>query len=101
MSEWQPIETAPKDGTKIIVGKTGLTSIGQWINDPGYIREHRDIDGRWNGQDEYDGFEGWMDWEGGIQDWTHWMPLPESPKPPITDEARDTKTIDLFATQAS
>jgi hypothetical protein len=37
-------------------------------------------DGRWIDQQESDGFEGWMDWSGGMKpDPTHWMPLPTAP----------------------
>lgn len=55
--QWQPIETAPKDGTAIIVG--GGTA-------------------EWN-PNQY----GWFSHQGqAIIEWevTHWMPLPEPPK---------------------
>ena len=76
MSEWQPISTAPKDGSAILL----------------YF-PHKDIviRGSWGPQGE-------ADWEAGRDDWddwntdnevilqedpayapTHWMPLPASP----------------------
>lgn len=59
--EWQPIETAPKDGTEIIL---------------------------WNKswQSPHSGYYGWRGWEQAYEcgPWknqpTHWMPLPEPPK---------------------
>lgn len=75
--KWEPIETAPKDGTWVLL----------WF-------PHRNlaIGGCWD-------WAGEGDWEMGIQDWqewrtdddvviqeepglepTHWMPLPEPPK---------------------
>jgi hypothetical protein len=62
MTEWQPIETAPKDGTHILVqtpfGMTTAYSTGYFI---------------WTGvfSADYD--------NPGIEP-THWMPLPEPPK---------------------
>lgn len=58
MSEWQPIETAPKDGTELLC----------------YVRNKShgdiyDIAEWWNG-----GW--WWDW---CDDPTHWMPLPPAP----------------------
>ena len=57
MSQWQPIETAPKDGTLIC---------GAWMY--GSRWETRAL--YWNGHD----------WECPTGDWyydpTHWMPLP-------------------------
>jgi hypothetical protein len=79
MSVWQAIETAPRDGTRIILSKPGMVSVGEWLHEEGGTREYRDADGRYIGQDDSDGFDGWMDWEGGYQDWTHWMPLPTPP----------------------
>lgn len=60
MTDWQPIETAPKDGTRIIVATTGRY----------WYEKHKD---------------GWMiancDEEYGMYvEATHWMPLPEPPK---------------------
>jgi len=57
MSEWQPIETAPKDGSIIIV-------------DGGTAYWHR-------------GYASWFSCSAQRPiDWnvTHWMPLPEPPK---------------------
>lgn len=70
MSEWQPIETAPKDvpilvtdGKHIVVIKRGIL-IGNvpWPDPVGFAG----YDWEWN-------FE--------YADLTHWMPLPEPPKP--------------------
>ena len=36
MSEWQPIETAPKDGTRVLLFRDGWaenTSVGYWNSD--------------------------------------------------------------------
>lgn len=64
MSEWQPIETAPKDGTEIIVATKSTTSgVALVIWEPGVP------------------FPCFMDEEGdSYEDATHWMPLPEPPK---------------------
>ena len=91
---WRPIETAPKDGTCVLLfcqqgdgslGSTYRKTFGHWWVDEGGIWERRDLDGRWIGQDECDGFEGWMSWDGGFSEDTmmptHWMPLPANPEP--------------------
>ena len=64
-SEWQPIETAPKDGTRIML----------WLSGP--IRRPKAIFGRWCPR--YSGF--WMTDVGGAKP-THWMPSPDPPKQP-------------------
>lgn len=80
---WRSIETAPKDGTNVILTNGDTVAQGWWADEPGYIREHRDSDGVYLGQDESDGFMGWMDCDGGMQpDPTHWMPLPMRPYAP-------------------
>ena len=71
MGKWQPVETAPRDGTRILAyGLLGLENekgVGtvKWI-------EHRKL---WwcdpNEASEYD------PWECKI---THWQPLPEPPQ---------------------
>lgn len=76
MSEqvWQPIETAPKDGTSILVAAPG-----------GVVTE-----ASWSSRDN-----GWFDayglredpWEGNKLHPTHWMPLPEPP-PALAAPAR-------------
>lgn len=71
---WQPIETAPKDGTEIDIllnGKSRLTDI-YW--------------GEWQGNDKQQ--EYWLDDLGNpvVGDWdnlnkiTHWMPIPKPPE---------------------
>ncbi len=77
MSEWQPIETARKDGSKILIFVDGEIKIAYWSKTPR-----------------------WWPWDGGLErpcwvgftcgdDWfneywsetnpTHWMPLPDPP----------------------
>lgn len=78
---WQPISTAPKDGTHIILSNGLSVAEGWWEHVDAYIREKRDLEGRYIDQDEHDGFDGWLDCGGGMQpDPTHWMPLPPPPK---------------------
>lgn len=70
--EWQPIETAPKDGIEILV----YVPPSAYRN--GYVRSvqwrERDID-YWHVEDNKNGP---FPLRGGIP--THWMPLPEPPK---------------------
>jgi len=67
--EWQPIETAPKDGTRIMAWWPDVVldkSIGvtSWMAPVGYCI-HWTRDGRWSPFDP-----------------THWMPLPAPPVHP-------------------
>jgi hypothetical protein len=79
MSEWQPIETAPKDGTDIIAMyihiSTQIVHAAFWMSCVEGLDDPED-EGWWT----YDWSEvsrtkmtGWMTP-------THWMPLPEPPK---------------------
>ena len=64
MSEWQPIETAPKDGSVFIIGRDdsehhAYSGTAYWLN--GYFRDSADMPSvRWVAP-------------------THWMPLPTPP----------------------
>lgn len=83
--EWRPIETAPKDGTEIILAKGERVTEGLWVGD------------RWPTASEYHGTTGeylgqyetgecieayWMSFDGGFTEEdqpSHWMPLPAAP----------------------
>lgn len=76
MAEWQPIETAPKDGTHIdLYAKRWRSQADDFIHS-------RFTDCWWskgdhmvNNQPRWSGIEiGWFP--------THWMPLPDPPKEP-------------------
>ena len=83
MTEWQPIETAPTDGTSVIIA----TEQGDF----GQAEFHRSqfepfhLDGGWFWMSEYGQY--WIHKK--MQrcgEPTHWMPLPEPPKDsPMTD----------------
>jgi hypothetical protein len=73
MTDWQPIETAPKDGSLILLYFERV--YGDSIEIAGWFpfglqsknrKEHRWRRSRW--EEVYDGP-------------THWMPLPSAPKP--------------------
>lgn len=88
MSEWQPIGTAPKDGTRFLAWHKGRVDFFHW----------QDLNGR------CDAPVGWRDSfiyvfpEFDSSGPTHWIPLPDAPPKPIEPEpARDDKTIDMFS----
>lgn len=64
--KWQPIETAPRDGTRVL----------GWCNDK-YVDicyiEHKDSVGDVWMTDNCQDFGGW-------ENPTHWMPLPDKPE---------------------
>lgn len=62
--QWQPIETAPRDGTEILAVESGSISCVRYIQNVGW-RDYSDI-----GAAGIDPLEP-----------THWMPLPCAPKP--------------------
>lgn len=67
---WRPIETAPKDGTQIMVWRrssfgSGYFRLDRWTRD---WREHEDWEGNREGQGE-----------GSMYPPTHWTPLPTPP----------------------
>jgi hypothetical protein len=71
-SVWQPIETAPMDGTHVIlfwpfVTDDGLVTSGRWYEPD---RHNKTVDGYW-----YSDIV-----NGGATPPTHWMPLPPPPQ---------------------
>lgn len=71
MSEWQPMETAPKDGTTILI--CGFGNVDQ---------KYFVADVRWN---DYENDWCLFDPAADTHNWpcyspSHWMPLPEPPK---------------------
>lgn len=78
--QWLPIESAPKDGTNIVLTNGKDVAQGWWEHQEPYICEQRDTEGNYIDQQEHDGFDGWLDVDGGMgPDPTHWMPLPAAP----------------------
>ena len=74
MNEWQPIETAPKDGTYFIGWNGNLafkTSRGKYYDKWPHQEGGPTFREEWNA---YDSSSMWP-WKP-----THWMPLPEPPK---------------------
>ncbi len=75
MSEWQPIETAPKDGSSILL--FGVPSkhhaLQSTFHKPWFFTAH------WDSIDEAFCING-GDWCGPFISEGYWMPLPEAPK---------------------
>lgn len=67
MTEWRPINTAPKDGTPVLIfeGGSGDTDIVVAVYEDQWLPEYR-----WRGT-YGDGDAAWNP--------THWMPLPKAP----------------------
>ena len=63
MSEWRPIETAPRDGTEVL-GAWEFAWTGGWCLEPVIYRE-----GAWI-----------VSWDHDAAEPTHWMPLPKPPE---------------------
>lgn len=76
MSCWQPIETAPKDGTQILL----FDPSGTWDPDLASFSPRVAV-GAWkdfpNGHGEWRGYYSGLS---AVEEPTHWMPLPEPPK---------------------
>lgn len=60
MTDWQDIESAPRDGTDILVFEKGVSRIAFWDTARGGI---------------------WSEWPGRVQVYPeHWQPTPPPPK---------------------
>jgi hypothetical protein len=83
MREWQPIETAPKDGTRLLLWCVHHNA--QYADDPvEFSRWAGAVIGSWTNHNG----GGWT-WSGHAGTPIHWMPLPEPPKPD-TNSANST-----------
>ena len=76
MTGWQPISTAPKDGTMVLLAEIDPDEPETLWDKYGHI----DI-GCWERSERDPAFtvEGWASNYGRIDDPTHWMPLPAPP----------------------
>ncbi len=82
---WQPIETAPKDGKRVLLGRndgnrfTGLVGVAAWRKD--------------HNSDQFQAriWDGWT-W---MLPPTHWMPLPTPPLPAVRPSPEDETDEDL------
>ena len=85
---WRPIETAPKDGTDILLWSSvgvrgdGGATIGRWTSEEECRRQIGDCGGECRCPEyEYDD-PSWISWDGGFtleHPPTHWRPLPPPP----------------------
>jgi hypothetical protein len=74
MSTWQTIDSAPRDGTRVLLTSGGDVAVGQWLRDSG-ISDWTD-----------ESCPIYTDGPGAAAGWwdtppTHWMPLPAPPLP--------------------
>jgi len=83
---WKPIESAPKDGTPIILRRGERVTPGQWVAASESGEQHFwDLEGRYQGSEivgrTHDAY--WMSDDGGFtadEPPTHWTPIPEPPQ---------------------
>jgi hypothetical protein len=91
MMDWQPISTAPKDGTDIwLYSNVGERSsvgptIGAWTVVKDTASEYHSTTGEYLGQSLQEAWEGWSSYDGGFTEEhppTHWQPVivPAPPK---------------------
>lgn len=77
MSEWLPIETAPKDGTRIMIADhRGGVWFAKWDNEIFDTQNDR----RAKGWLIFDPEDSWYVVYSPAEETTHWQPVPESPK---------------------
>lgn len=86
MSEWQPIETAPKDGTNFLacIGNAHADDwqcslfIMFWCESGAYGDRDKGFWADWGQGLDSEEFDGHEEWSRRF-DITHWMPLPTPP----------------------
>ena len=68
---WQPIETAPKDGTRLLLAGGGSVEIGWWKPRDPKRNPDPAVSGDWHWADSYE--------SGPLTSLTHWQHLPPPP----------------------
>ena len=79
--DWQPIETAPKDGTKVLVyvpSDSIYPTAAQYVSPEYFEREYGDRDYMEAGWRWAFGYP--SDFHEEVVEPTHWMPLPPPPE---------------------
>lgn len=105
-SGWLPIETAPKDGTDILLGAPSQTfegkptaprvTIGHWTTEEECRVHMGDCGGECRCPEYEEGEPSWISWDGGFtaeNPATHWQPLPGAPPPCLTMECPRCKRL--------
>jgi hypothetical protein len=78
---WEPIETAPKDGTKILLVQDETVGVGRWEDTSCEVRELVEDTGKRQVYEWVLKVSGYWEAENdGLYSPTHWMPLPTPPK---------------------
>ena len=86
LGAWQPIATAPRDGTTVLLAAPGRVTAGEWHAEQWpTASEYHSSTGEYLGQHETGECipAAWYSWDGGFTDEhppTHWMPLPAGPQ---------------------
>ena len=75
-AKWQPIETAPRDGTRVMLGNAAGVWVADWI--PVYRTGYRPDDPWHSALLNHDHIRESARYEAP----THWMPLPPPPDQP-------------------
>lgn len=92
MSEWLPIESAPEDGTEILLAAIGQTfdgvalpprvTLGHYTTGDELLKDVGDCGGPCHCREYEELPPFWLSWDGGFTEEnppTHWQPLPEPP----------------------
>ena len=82
MTDWQTIDSAPRDGTRILAFRLGAKwiAIAHWERAP-IEGLHHDWQWRILDRDDFPDEDPWIeDWCSSTYDPTHWMPLPPLPE---------------------